>query len=111
MPHQPVDNTKVLPCFGNVDIKILWPFYNQIDRRSENDNSVVLPLRLENVLYILTGDAEAKVWNQIARQIPRNARFFKVPHRGSLNGRFGSGVVHPGLYDAQRMQSSGSAVM
>lgn len=68
-------------------MEILWPPYNQISNE-ENNNSIVLILRLNNVSLVLTGDAEENVWNQIATQIPQDTQFFKVPHHGSVNGTF-----------------------
>jgi competence protein ComEC len=88
--HQAVDNTKDLKKvkFGDVEMKILWPDYNKIDLKNENNNSVVLLLKLNNVSFVLTGDAEAEVWHQISDKIPKDTRFFKVPHHGSVNGAF-----------------------
>jgi competence protein ComEC len=86
--HQSVDETKILPSLGEVNMQVLWPPYNQIDKNSENNNSVVLSLGLGNVSFILAGDAEEGVWNQIASRIPVNTQFFKVPHHGSKNGTF-----------------------
>ena len=86
--HQAVDRSKILPDLGDVKMKILWPDYNRIDEDNENNNSVVLLLRLHNVSFILTGDAEKDVWNRIAKKIPPETKFFKVPHHGSVNGTF-----------------------
>ena len=88
--HQSVDATKTLPEFGGASMQILWPKRDEIDRNNENNNSVVLTLTLDDVCFVLTGDAEAEVWEQISTQIPANTRFFKVPHHGSPNGTFDS---------------------
>lgn len=85
--HQSVDSTKVLHRIGDVDMEILWPLRDQIDA-NENNNSVVLVLKLNDISLVLTGDAEVDVWNQISNQLPRNTRFFKIPHHGSINGTF-----------------------
>jgi beta-lactamase superfamily II metal-dependent hydrolase len=85
--HEPIDNTKVLPPLGNVNMEVLWPEYNQIDG-NENNNSVVLAMKLKKVTFMLTGDAEEKVWTQISNRIPGDTQFFKVPHHGSVNGTF-----------------------
>ncbi len=62
-----------------------------VTSNNENDNSVVLAITLGQVVFVLTGDAEADgVWTHIASQIPANTRFFKVPHHGSANGIFTS---------------------
>jgi beta-lactamase superfamily II metal-dependent hydrolase len=94
--HQSIDNTKVGITLGDVAIDVLWPPYDeqQIDRNNENNNSVVLALKLNTVTFVLSGDAEKEVWNQISSQIPANTRFFKVPHHGSINGTF-DGVRTP----------------
>jgi competence protein ComEC len=87
--HQSIDDTKIIPKLGDVDIAVLWPVYNQPDSSNENNNSVVLSLRLGNVVFVLSGDAEAEVWSQISGKLS-NARFFKIPHHGSINGTFDS---------------------
>jgi beta-lactamase superfamily II metal-dependent hydrolase len=92
-----VDTNKILPFFGAVSMQALWPLPGNV-LPNENNNSVVLVLTLENVSFILTGDAEADgVWTQIAGQIPPNTRFFKVPHHGSDNGTFTSLRTTPWL--------------
>ena len=86
--HQSIDNTKKLGKIGDVDMTILWPPHNRIDPQNENNNSVVLVLKLGDISFVLTGDAEEEVWSTIAGQIPGDTRFFKVPHHGSVNGTF-----------------------
>ncbi len=85
-----LDSGKTLPNLGPAALEVLWPPRDVISNSSENDNSVVLRLTLGNVDFILTGDAEEHVWDQIAGQIPPTTRFFKVPHHGSRNGTFDS---------------------
>jgi competence protein ComEC len=87
--HQSIDDTKILPSFGDVSLEVMWPHYGEIDQVSENNNSVVLSLRHGYVSFILTGDAEEKVWKRIATRIPPDTHFFKVPHHGSNQGTFG----------------------
>ena len=86
--HQAVDNTRLLPDFGDVKMDILWPPDDEIDTDNENNNSIVLVLKLNDVSFLLTGDAEKEVWQRIAEYIPADTRFFKVPHHGSINGTF-----------------------
>lgn len=86
--HQALDRTKQLPALGDVAMRILWPPRNRLDPRNENNNSVILDLRLGDVSFLLTGDAEEPVWHEIASQIPPTTRFFKMPHHGSKNGTF-----------------------
>lgn len=83
--HQAIDNNRVFPDLGNVNIDILWPNEDDISD-NENDNSIILALQLHNQTCMLTGDAEEDVWNVIKTQIPDNTVFFKVPHHGSRNG-------------------------
>ena len=83
--HQAIDNNRVFPNFGDVQVDILWPNEDEISQ-NENDNSIVLALKLHNLTCMLTGDAEEDVWNVIKNQIPNNTVFFKVPHHGSRNG-------------------------
>jgi len=94
-PHhidfQSVDDSKILKGFGNnIKMEILWPpkDFEPFDKEEENNNSIVLKMSLNNVNYIFTGDAESKVWNRIAKDIPSDTKFFKVPHHGSKNGTF-----------------------
>lgn len=83
--HQAIDNNRIFPNFGDVEIEILWPNEDDISD-NENDNSIVLALKLHNMTCMLTGDAEEDVWNQIKTQIPNDTVFFKIPHHGSRNG-------------------------
>jgi beta-lactamase superfamily II metal-dependent hydrolase len=94
--HQAIDNTKKLPSFGNVPIDILWPPHNLL-HSNENNNSVVLMFRLGSITLILTGDAEADVWTQIASKIPAGTILFKVPHHGSDNAMFDNSQQTPWL--------------
>jgi beta-lactamase superfamily II metal-dependent hydrolase len=83
--HQAVDSNTELGNFGDADMDVLWPAPNTIDANA-NNNSIVLSLTLNGMTILLTGDAEGKVWVQIAAQIPQNTVAFKVPHHGSKNG-------------------------
>jgi beta-lactamase superfamily II metal-dependent hydrolase len=86
--HESIDTSKQLPDFGNASMEVLWPPPAVLDS-NENNNSVVLAITLDQVTFILTGDAEADVvWTKIASQIPATTKFFKVPHHGANNGTF-----------------------
>jgi beta-lactamase superfamily II metal-dependent hydrolase len=85
--YDEIDNTKVLTPLGNVSMDVLWPGPDQI-YVNENNNSVVLSMKLGKVTFMLTGDAEEQVWTKIGSQIPSGTQFFKVPHHGSVNGTF-----------------------
>jgi competence protein ComEC len=84
--HQAIDSSKVMPKFGNIDMQVLWPHYNRIDKNNENNNSIVLKLTYNEVAFIFTGDAETDVWHIISNQINNDTKFFKIPHHGSENG-------------------------
>jgi competence protein ComEC len=93
--HEAVDENKDMPSFGDVELKVHWPFEDDMSNQNENDNSIVLSLRLDNVSFVLTGDAEEDVWAKVSGKIPTDTRFFKVPHHGSRNGSLdhnGNGV-------------------
>jgi len=89
--EQAVDSEDELGDIGDVQIDVLWPPPGVIEP-NPNNNSVVLLLTLDRVSFLLTGDAEGKVWDQIAGQIPQNTRVVKVPHHGSQNGTLYHGV-------------------
>jgi competence protein ComEC len=83
-----VDAQRQLPMFGDVLMSALWPNRGAVST-NENDNSVVLTLTLQNVTFVMTGDAEADgVWGTLASRIPSTTRMFKVPHHGAENGLF-----------------------
>lgn len=87
--HQSIDNTKIINKLGDVSIDVLWPLYKRtLSKTNENNNSIVLHLKLKNVSVLLTGDAEEEVWKKISNKIPDTTKFFKVPHHGSVNGTF-----------------------
>lgn len=54
-------------------------------------------LRLGSVTLILTGDAEADVWTQIASKIPTGTVLFKVPHHGADDAMFDNNQQTPWL--------------
>jgi competence protein ComEC len=89
--HQSVDNTKIINRLGDVDLEILWPLYGMVPFQNENNNSIVLKMTLDDVAFIITGDAEEEVWDHISGDIPQRTRFFKVPHHGSKNGSLHQG--------------------
>lgn len=83
--HQAVDSEIDPGSLGETVMDILWPPPDTIDS-DPNNNSIVLALTLHGKTILLTGDAEGKVWQQIAAQIPASTCVFKVPHHGSRNG-------------------------
>lgn len=95
--HQSIDNTKIVPPFGDVAIDILWPRHDEMDRNNENNNSVVMLCTFRNHRILLSGDAEGEVWDQIADLLPDDIRVVKVPHHGSENGTFWQGNRTPWL--------------
>lgn len=85
--HQSIDDTKILPNLGDATMDVIWPPYGHISN-DENNNSIVIVIELNGKSFLLTGDAEEEVWENIANSIPNNTEFFKVPHHGSKNGTF-----------------------
>jgi beta-lactamase superfamily II metal-dependent hydrolase len=83
--HQAVDSNYIPGNIGETALDFLWPPPDKIDS-NPNNNSIVLTLSLNGKTILLTGDAEGKVWHQIADQIPPDTCVFKVPHHGSPNG-------------------------
>lgn len=89
--HQSVDDTKVLPDFGDVKLEVLWPPHNNAgphDTNDENNNSVVLSLTLDTVTFVLTGDCQAENWSNITARLPATLKMFQVPHHAAENGLF-----------------------
>lgn len=80
---------------GDATIDVLWPRPDEISS-NPNNNSIVFALILDDIAFLLTGDAEGEVWDQIAGDIPPETRAFKVPHHGSRNGTIHHGN-HPWL--------------
>ncbi len=92
--HRAVDSDIDLPnclALGDVVIDVLWPPPDTIDNNEPNNNSLVLTLTLGRVTFVLGGDAELDVWQNVANQIPATTRVFKVPHHGSMNGTIQQG--------------------
>ncbi len=93
--HQSIDASKTLPAFGDATMEIMWPPHGHEQHYSnENNNSVVLAATLGDVTMILTGDAEAEVWETISDDIPDTTRVFKAPHHGSQDAMFVHGDVN-----------------
>jgi len=96
--HQAIDNTKILPPFGDVQLQALWPPHTPggaYDTNNENNNSVVLALRLNDVTFLLTGDCEATEWPQMLNELGQlqGLAVFQVPHHGAENGVFDNGTT------------------
>lgn len=92
IPNQALDNEVDPGSLGDAAISVLWPPPDSIDA-DPNNNSVVLSIALDGVSFLLTGDAEGPVWQQIAADIPDTTRFVKVPHHGSRNGSLAHGAT------------------
>ncbi len=89
--HQAVDESKVvgLPEVEfHAEIRFLWPNWDQIDPKNENNNSVVTSLTLGDTSIVLTGDAEAENWPAIVARLPPRPTYIQVPHHGGRNGLF-----------------------
>ncbi|MFC1705909.1 ComEC/Rec2 family competence protein [Planctomycetota bacterium] len=94
---QALDVSRQPHPLGPANLRVLWPLEDGIDTDNENNNSIVFTITLDQVTFVLTGDAEKDVWEQIASQVPQETHFFKVPHHGSVNGTLGSGGATPWL--------------
>ncbi len=106
--HEAVEVGKPMQNFGDVKMEVLWPADNHdYNHATPNNTSVVLCLRLGKWSVVLTGDAEEEVWEQIAEKIPKNTRFFKVPHHGSVNGTFGDADETPWYDECSRYSRLG----
>ena len=98
--HQAVDESKSLGApevTFHADLRILWPNDDQIDKKNENNNSVVLAITLDDVTIVLTGDAEAENWPEIIPRLPKNPTYIQVPHHGGRNGVFDTNDETPWL--------------
>jgi competence protein ComEC len=82
--------------FGSVSLDILWPPANLVDG-DQNNHSVVLSATLDEVTFVLTGDATADVWPRIVQHLPKTLRVFQVPHHGAHNGTFAGNNTTPWL--------------
>ena len=85
--HEAVDTNNLGFSFGDAQVEFLWPTPGLLPP-NENNNSIVLLLTIGSASIVLTGDAEAEVWDQISGQIPPDTVFFKAPHHGSQDAMF-----------------------
>ncbi len=83
--HQAIDSETDIGRLGDVEMDVIWPPPDRIDS-NPNNNSIVLTLKLHGTTFLLTGDAEGEVWEEIADEIPEDTSVIKVPHHGSKNG-------------------------
>jgi len=83
--HENLDTSSPVFCLGDAEMRVLWPRPGRIES-DPNNNSLVLAFSMDDASFLLTGDAEGKVWKEIKGDIPLNTKFFKVPHHGSRNG-------------------------
>jgi competence protein ComEC len=84
--------------WGEIDGHVLWPDTDEEVRQAENDDSLVLRLRLGNEFVLLTGDIERAVERRLASErAPLEAQFLKVPHHGSKTSSTDDllALVHP----------------
>ncbi len=84
--------------WGGLDGRVLWPDTDEEVRQAENDDSLVLRLRLGNEFVLLTGDIERALERRLASEsVPLEAQFLKVPHHGSKTSSTDDllALVHP----------------
>lgn len=94
--HQRIHRNTKLPNLLGVSLQVLWPPATTVGiphSANENDNSIVLGLKMGSAKFLLTGDCEATSWPQIVPLIRKTGlKMFKAPHHGAYNGFFdGSG--------------------
>jgi beta-lactamase superfamily II metal-dependent hydrolase len=105
-----LDKSKTF-SLGPVDISVIWPppplggLPNAPhDPSDENNNSLVLVLRLDDVRIVLTGDCKADNWTKHTHgaswpiPLPSGLKLVQVPHHGARNGLFDSSGGTP-LFD------------
>jgi competence protein ComEC len=70
--------------WGGVDGNFLWPTDAAAVPQASNDNSLVLRLTDDKVRFLLPGDIQNKVEDELVKEhAPLAADFLKVPHHGS----------------------------
>jgi len=70
--------------WGGVKTHVLWPADISRVTKPSNDNSLVMTMDDGTVNFLLPGDIEKKVENElVADDAPLRADFLKVPHHGS----------------------------
>jgi beta-lactamase superfamily II metal-dependent hydrolase len=121
--HQYLDKTTTF-TLGPVDVSVLWPPAPPAgapnapyDATNENNNSLVLVLRLGDVRLVLTGDCQAENWSMPsaggAWPIPLPAKGLKlmqVPHHGARNGLFDASGGTPLLDQVAALASADATV-
>ncbi len=76
---------------GNVEFYI---YSNSIEYSSENDNSIILSLFLNNRHYLFTGDIELKREKDFIKEVAIDVDYLKVPHHGSITSSSYEFVQH-----------------
>jgi len=70
--------------WDGIKAHVLWPVDISLVTKPSNDNSLVMTLDDGLVNFLLPGDIEKKVENElVAEDAPLKADFLKVPHHGS----------------------------
>lgn len=73
--------------FGGTTISVLWPPKGTIDP-NENNNSLVLLIEFDKIAFLLTGDLETGVWQQLQNKLNSKIKLIKMPHHGARNSLF-----------------------
>jgi competence protein ComEC len=84
--------------WGGLDGNVLWPDTDDEVRQAENNDSLVLRLRLGHESVLLAGDIEHAVEHRLSSEdLPLDAQFLKVPHHGSKTSSTDDllALVHP----------------
>lgn len=70
--------------WDGVNGKVLWPADNSAVTKASNDDSLVMRIQDGTESFLLPGDIEKRVENELVdEQAPLRADFLKVPHHGS----------------------------
>jgi beta-lactamase superfamily II metal-dependent hydrolase len=109
--------------FGPAQCSVLWPEPpgglpdDPNDLHNENNNSLVLAIKLKDVIFVTTGDCEADNWKRCTPggswKVPlpaKNIKFVQVPHHGAENGIFDSSGNAPMLDQLQALHAADASV-
>lgn len=108
--------------FGPATCSVLWPPAPPAglpnaphDSHNENNNSLVLAIQLQDVIFVTTGDCEADNWQKNGNiwpiPLPRqNLKFVQIPHHGAFNGLFDAANLQPMLDQIRDLHAADPSV-
>lgn len=90
IPIMPVKKGSKILIDNQIKLEVLYPFnylINQEGSGNNNKNSLIMKLSYKDIDFLLPGDAEEVVENNLLKsQVNLESEFFKLPHHGSRNG-------------------------